>query len=242
MSDIFISDLHLSDDRPEIYRAFCRFLYDLDEDVKQLYILGDLFEVWVGQDAHNELATKVIAELRLLAQRKVRVFFQAGNRDFLIGKKFAKAADLELLPDYHLYEYHGRRVLLMHGDLLCTDDKSYLRFRAFVQNPLIKGLFRLLPKGTRRKIGQDLRTKSSQGKETKSTEIMDVNQSTVIRTMEHFKVSQIIHGHTHRPKVHRFERGEDLLERYVLGDWHEQLWWIKSDKQGLSLSSMPITN
>lgn len=242
MSDIFISDLHLGDDRPEIYRAFCRFLHDLDEDVKQLYILGDLFEAWVGHDSKNELDIKVIAELRLLAQRKVRVFFQAGNRDFLIDKKFAKAADLELLPDYHLYEYHGRRVLLMHGDLLCTDDKSYLRFRSFVQNPLIKSLFRLLPSATRRKIGQDLRAKSSQGKESKSAEIMDVNQSTVIRTMEHFKVNQIIHGHTHRPDVHRFGRSDEQLERYVLGDWHEQLWWIKSDAEGISLNSAPIAD
>lgn len=240
MSDIFISDLHLSDDRPEIYRAFCRFLQNLDDEVKQLYILGDLFEVWVGQDGNNELGTKVIAQLRLLAQRKIRVFFQAGNRDFLIDRRFAKAADLELLPDFHLYEYYGRRVLLMHGDLLCTDDKDYLRFRNIVQNPVLKSAFRLLPATMRRTIGRGLRTKSQQDKVTKSAEIMDVNQSMVIRTMAHFQVPQMIHGHTHRPKVHRFGRSSEALERYVLGDWDDQLWWIKSDAEGIQLYSAAI--
>ena len=241
MSDIFISDLHLSDDRPDIYRAFCRFLHDLDEDVQQLYILGDLFEAWVGEDSRNEMAIKVIAELRLLARRKIRVFFQPGNRDFLIGKRFAEAADIELLPDHHVYTYHGSRVLLMHGDLLCTDDKAYLRFRAFVQNPLVKGVFLLLPPSLRRSIGRKLRKKSSQGKTEKSAEIMDVNQNAVIQTMEKFQVSKIIHGHTHRPKVHRFGRGEENLRRYVLGDWDKQLWWISSNAEGIQLFSSPIS-
>ena len=240
MSDIFISDLHLSEDRPDIYRAFCRFLHDLDEDVQQLYILGDLFEAWIGDDARNELAIKVIAELRLLAKRKIRVFFQQGNRDFLIGKRFAKAADIELLPDHHIYEYHGRRVLLMHGDLLCTDDKAYMRFRSLVHNPIVKGLFSLLPTSTRRGIGKKLRVKSSQGKMEKSAEIMDVNQSAVIHTMEQFQVTEMIHGHTHRPKVHRFGRDDENLKRYVLGDWDENLWWIVSDAEGITLNSAPL--
>jgi len=240
MSDIFISDLHLSEDRPDIYRAFCRFLHDLDEDVQQLYILGDLFEAWIGDDARNELAIKVIAELRLLAKRKIRVFFQQGNRDFLIGRRFAKAADIELLPDHHIYEYHGRRVLLMHGDLLCTDDKAYMRFRSLVHNPAVKGLFSLLPISTRRGIGKKLRAKSSQGKMEKSAEIMDVNQSAVIHTMEQFQVTEMIHGHTHRPKVHRFGRDDENLKRYVLGDWDENLWWIVSDAEGITLNSAPL--
>jgi UDP-2,3-diacylglucosamine hydrolase len=240
MSDIFISDLHLSEDRPDIYRAFCRFLHDLDEDVQQLYILGDLFEAWIGDDARNELAIKVIAELRLLAKRKIRVFFQQGNRDFLIGRRFAKAADIELLPDHHIYEYHGRRVLLMHGDLLCTDDKAYMRFRSLVHNPAVKGLFSLLPTSTRRGIGKKLRAKSSQGKMEKSAEIMDVNQSAVIHTMEQFQVTEMIHGHTHRPKVHRFGRDDENLKRYVLGDWDENLWWIVSDAEGITLNSAPL--
>ncbi|MBT5331247.1 MAG: UDP-2,3-diacylglucosamine diphosphatase [Porticoccaceae bacterium] len=240
MSDIFISDLHLSEDRPDIYRAFCRFLHDLDEDVQQLYILGDLFEAWIGEDARNELAIKVIAELRLLAKRKIRVFFQQGNRDFLIGKSFAKAADIELLPDHYIYEYRGRHVLLMHGDLLCTDDKAYMRFRSLVHNPAVKGLFSLLPISTRRGIGKKLRAKSSQGKMEKSAEIMDVNQSAVIHTMEQFQVTEMIHGHTHRPKVHRFGRDDENLKRYVLGDWDENLWWIVSDAEGITLNSAPL--
>lgn len=240
MSDIFISDLHLSEDRPDIYRAFCRFLHDLDEDVQQLYILGDLFEAWIGEDARNELAIKVIAELRLLAKRKIRVFFQPGNRDFLIGKGFARAADIELLPDHHIYEYHGRRILLMHGDLLCTDDKAYMRFRNIVQNPIVKGLFALLPAGLRRRIGKNLRQKSSQEKTEKTAEIMDVNQDAVIQVMAKFQVSKIIHGHTHRPKVHRFGRNDENLTRYVLGDWDEHLWWISSSAEGIELNHSPI--
>lgn len=241
MSDIFISDLHLSEDRPEIYRAFCRFLRDLDEDVQQLYILGDLFEAWVGQDSSNELAITVIAELRLLAKRKIRVFFMAGNRDFMIDKKFAKAADIELLPDHHLYEYYGRRILLMHGDLLCTDDRQYLRYRKFIQNPLVKAVLGSLPLSVRRKIAKSLLRKSAEGKKSKSAEIMDVNQSTVVRTMQRFQVTELIHGHTHRPKVHVFGRNNEELKRYVLGDWDKNIWWIKSDDRGVSLLSAPLS-
>ncbi len=240
MTDIFISDLHLSENRPDIYRAFCRFLHSLDSDVQQLYILGDLFEVWVGQDSKNELAIKLIAELRLLSQKRIRVFFQAGNRDFMIGKKFAKAADIELLPDYHIYEHAGQRILLMHGDLLCTDDKSYLRYRSFMQNSLVKASLGALPLGIRRKIGRKLLQKSRMGKAHKSAEIMDVNQSTVIRTMQHFRVSQLIHGHTHRPAVHSFGRGDENLKRYVLGDWDKNIWWIESGNKGISLNSRPL--
>jgi UDP-2,3-diacylglucosamine hydrolase len=241
MSDIFISDLHLSDERPDIYRAFCRFLHNLDDDVQQLYILGDLFEVWVGKDSKNELAIKVIAELRLLAKRKIRVFFQPGNRDFMIGKEFAKAADIEILPDYHLYEYAKQRILLMHGDLLCTDDRSYLRFRRVVQNPVVKALFGILPASMRRKIGRDLRVKSSQGKQQKSAEIMDVTQTTVVSTMERFKVSTMIHGHTHRPKMHEFGRGGESYKRYVLGDWDTEVWWIENSAEGIKQNSAPIS-
>lgn len=237
MTDIFISDLHLSENRPEIYRAFCRFLHNLDEEVQQLYILGDLFEVWVGQDRKNELATKLTAELRLLAQKRIRVFFQAGNRDFMIGKKFAREADIELLPDYHIYEHGGQRILLMHGDLLCTDDKSYLRYRNFVQNPLVKTSLGALPLALRRKIGQKLLQQSRMGKAQKSAEIMDVNQSTVVRTMQHFRVNQLIHGHTHRPAVHSFGRGDEDMKRYVLGDWDKDIWWIESNTKGISLNS-----
>ena len=240
MTDIFISDLHLSEEQPEIYRAFCRFLHDLDDDVQQLYILGDLFEAWVGDDKKNKLALKLIAELRLLAQRRVRVFFQAGNRDFLIGRKFASAADIELLEDYHLYEYKGQRILLMHGDLLCTDDRSYLKFRGFVQNPLTKAIFGLLPIALKRKIASDLRAKSAQGKDNKSAEIMDVNQGAVLATMRKYQVNHLIHGHTHRPAVHAFEEDGTGYKRYVLGDWHQELWWIQRDSAGISLHSAPI--
>lgn len=241
MTDIFISDLHLSEERPEIYRAFCRFLHDLDDDVQQLYILGDLFEAWVGDDKKNKLSLKLIAELRLLAQRRVRVFFQAGNRDFLIGNKFAKAADIELLNDHHIYDYQGQRILLMHGDLLCTDDKSYLKFRRIVQNPITKGLFRLLPMSLKRKIGFDLRAKSALGKNRKSAEIMDVNQAAVLATMRKYRVNHLIHGHTHRPAVHAFEEDGTGYKRYVLGDWHQELWWIQRDAAGISLHSAPIS-
>lgn len=240
MTDIFISDLHLSDERPEIYRAFCRFLQELENDVQHLYILGDLFEVWVGDDDQSELGLKVVAELRLLAQRRIRVFFQAGNRDFMLGKNFAKAADIELLPDYHIYENGDRRILLMHGDLLCTDDIAYQKYRRRIQNPLVKGIAKALPLSIRKKIGGDLRDQSKDKKNHKRMEIMDVTQSSVASTMDRFKVTTMIHGHTHRPNVHSFEQKGKEHKRYVLGDWHDKLWWIVCESRGLSLNSEPI--
>jgi|TARA_B110000483_G_scaffold145435_1_gene173557 UDP-2,3-diacylglucosamine hydrolase len=240
MTDIFISDLHLSDERPEIYRAFCRFLHDLGDEVQQLYILGDLFEVWVGDDDQRVLGLGVVAELRLLAQRRIRVFFQAGNRDFMLGKRFAKAADIELLPDYHIYEQGDRRILLMHGDLLCTDDLAYQKYRKRIQHPLVKGIANALPLSVRKKIGNDLRDQSQNKKNQKSMEIMDVTQSSVADTMDRFKVSTMIHGHTHRPNVHTFEMKGEEHNRYVLGDWHDKLWWITFDGSELSLNSEAI--
>ena len=241
MTDIFISDIHLSEENTELYSAFSRFLRQLDSGVERLYILGDLLEVAVGDDK-SPLSKKLAAEFQLLAKRKIRVFFQAGNRDFMLGKKFAQMADIELLPDYYLYEGAEEKILLMHGDLLCTDDKPYLQFRRVVQNPAIKAIFRLLPLSTRRYIGRKLRSSSTKSNSNKRPEIMDVNQSAVIKTMYKYRVNSLIHGHTHRPAVHSFKSDAIDSKRYVLGDWHDKLWWIESNSNGLSLHSETISH
>ena len=239
MTDIFISDIHLSEEDNDLYGAFSRFIRQLDDSVERLYILGDLLEACIGDDK-SKLSKKLAAEFQLLAKRKIRVFFQAGNRDFLVGKRFAQMADIEILPDYYLYKGAEQQILLMHGDLLCTDDTSYLRYRRVVHNPVIKRIFRLLPLFIRQKIGQKVRNKSTKGKSKKRAEIMDVNQSAVVKTMEKYKVTCLIHGHTHRPAVHSFKNQESSYTRYVLGDWYDKLWWIKSDENGISLHSEKI--
>jgi len=237
MNTLLISDLHLSPERPAVIRAFYLFLEHQAQDADALYILGDLVEAWVGDDDQAPLSREVIAALRKLTDSGTAVYFLHGNRDFLVGKRFARETGCTLLPEHHVAKMNGHPVLLLHGDTLCTGDESYQKFRRKSRHPLFRwGLNRLSLK-RREKIAEDWRAKSMKANANKSDNIMDVTPSEVERLMEKYDVSTMIHGHTHRPKRHKHNRGE----RLVLGDWYHHGWFIRiTDNTPPELISFPI--
>lgn len=238
MSAVFISDLHLSPDRPEATVAFANFCQGLRIDrTERLYILGDLFEAWIGDDDDSDFAEQVISALVSLREVGIQVFFQRGNRDFLLGRRFEKRSGASLLPDFHLVQEQGERILLAHGDLFCTDDLDYQRFRRRVQNPINRWLLAHMPIGWRRKLALRWRRKSSAANSNKPENIMDVNSDAVREALNRFQVKTLIHGHTHRPFCHQIEVDGGQAQRLVLGDWGNLLWWIQSDADGLTLNS-----
>lgn len=234
MTTLFISDLHLDGSRPEITALFLEFLQEEAAKASALYILGDFFEVWIGDDDDDPHHARVMDGLKALTARGIPVYFMHGNRDFLIGKCFADRTGVTLLADPKLIDLGDSPTLLMHGDTLCTDDVQYQRARRFLRNPLIQGIYRALPLSLRRRIAAYARAKSKKDTAAKSAYIMDVNPQAVESVMTQHGVRRLIHGHTHRPAIHRFSNGEGkAMERIVLGDWYEQssiLRW--GDKDG----------
>ena len=222
MRTLFISDLHLDEARPQIVDLFARFLADEARQADALYILGDLFESWIGDDDNAPLATRVANALRALRDRGVPIYFLHGNRDFLLGTDYAARAGIELLADPAIVELDGERTLLMHGDTLCTDDIEYQKFRNLVRNPAWQAQFLAKPLAERRAFAAQAREESRKQTAMKAAEIMDVNQAAVESTMHEYGVHRLIHGHTHRPAAHRFELDGRAAERIVLGDWYEQ--------------------
>jgi UDP-2,3-diacylglucosamine hydrolase len=218
---LFISDLHLCASRPLVNDAFFRFMRDDAPKAESLYILGDLFEYWIGDDDMSEgLNAEVVAALRTLSDGGTRVWFMHGNRDFLIGERFAEAAGLQLLPDPTLVELYGKRVLLMHGDTLCTDDVDYQRFRAMVRDPAWQAAFLARPLPERRREVEEMRRQSEASKREKPMAIMDVSQSAE-ETLRIFAYPPLlIHGHTHRPARHEVSANGHVCARRVLSDWH----------------------
>jgi UDP-2,3-diacylglucosamine hydrolase len=217
MSILFISDLHLSETQPQITEIFLRFLETTAREAEALYILGDFFEVWVGDDEKTALQVKIAEALSTLKDHHVPVYFMHGNRDFLIGKRFARRANLRLLPDPSVIAPYGRNVLLVHGDAFCTDDLSYQRFRRKARNPLYQKLFLMLPLFLRRRIAHSMRRASTNYINAAEHHIMDVNQDKLLRLAKQHDCNLIIHGHTHRPAVHQKEG----ITRAVLSDWHD---------------------
>ena len=218
---LFISDLHLDQKRPHIIAAFCRFL-DECSNVDALYILGDLFEYWIGDDDPAIDLEPAIDSIRKFSQSGVPVYFIHGNRDFLIGKRFAKQTQCELLQEETVIDLYGTSTLIMHGDTLCTDDIAYQKFRAKARNPIIQKTVLMLSVKQRLKIADGLRNKSKLAIQDKTEEIMDVNQQTVQQVMQKHNVTHLIHGHTHRPAEHEFLLNGINCKRTVLGDWYEQ--------------------
>ncbi|MGD8837974.1 MAG: UDP-2,3-diacylglucosamine diphosphatase [Gammaproteobacteria bacterium] len=213
---LFISDCHLDSGRPDITQALSEFLGRRAARADCLYILGDLFEVWLGDDDPLEAQQPVVDALRSLAKR-IPVYFIAGNRDFLLGSEFAGSVGLQLLDEPRVLQLDRHRVLLIHGDTLCTDDHDYQRFRALVRSPEWQAEFLARPLAERRQIAAQLRSESAGAMAQKAAEIMDVNLQAVESCFRENGVDTIIHGHTHRPAVHRYP-GD--LTRYVLGDWN----------------------
>jgi len=222
MSTLFISDLHLDPARPHIVELFTRFVAGDARQAEALYILGDLFESWIGDDDDSPLALQIAQSLYALKQSGVRVFFMHGNRDFLLGQAYAEKAGMTLLNDPAVVEFDGERTLLMHGDTLCTDDVAYQEFRAVVRNPDWQNQFRARSLSERHAFAAQARAESVKHTAGAKPEIMDVNQAAVIAAMRKQRVRTLIHGHTHRPSTHRFELDGQSAERIVLGDWYEQ--------------------
>ena len=238
MSVLFISDLHLAPERPAVTRAFLSFLSDRASASESLYILGDLFEAWIGDDDPSAMAAEVQDALRNLSDSGVNLFIQQGNRDFLLGKRFIKRCGAVMLGDEHIVEYAGHRALVMHGDSLCTDDIDYQRFRRKARNPIYKWCLSHLPLKRRQKLATDWRAKSMAANSNKASAIMDVNGDAVAAVMGKHAVDVLIHGHTHRPNRHALASGE----RIVLGDWHDLGWVLCLDDSGYNLESFVISS
>ena len=242
MSTLFISDLHLDDSRPEITRLFLDFLKHDALQAEALYILGDFFEAWVGDDDDSELGKIVTQALRVLSDQDVPIFFMRGNRDFLIGRDFAKRAGLQILPDPCVLELYGQPTLLMHGDLLCSDDTAYQAFRSQVRSDAWQAQFLSQALPARQAYAAQARAASKQHQSGLMNEqqenIMDVTQITVQALMKRYGVSRLIHGHTHRPAIHQFHNEEMTSQRIVLGDWYSQGSVLRVSADGYFLSTI----
>ena len=226
MSDyLFISDLHLSVERPEIIKLFLKFMDEVAPSSRSLYILGDFLEYWIGDDMDEQIQGTLIADvfssLKELHNKGTNVFFMPGNRDFLIGKSLADKYQFSLVNDPVTIDINKSPVLLMHGDTLCSDDIEYQNFRSMVRDENWKRSFLSKSLEERVQIAEDLREKSKEAVADKKPDIMDVNQETVINTMMQHDVVTLIHGHTHRPALHDFEHDGKSMKRYVLADWYD---------------------
>lgn len=235
MAVFFISDLHLESARPEGIARFVDFVRLEGRTAERLYILGDLFEAWIGDDDDDPGLRPVHAALRRLTRTGTPCFIMHGNRDFLIGERFTAETGCSLLGDYETVEVHGSSVLLTHGDLLCTDDKPYMTLRETVRDPAWQAEFLAKPLAERRAIADGLRQLSRTEIAAKPEDIMDVNQSSVEETMRRFGVGVLLHGHTHRPDVHEFALDGEPAVRVVLGAWHERASIVRWDEQGFKL-------
>ncbi|MBD8604428.1 UDP-2,3-diacylglucosamine diphosphatase [Pseudomonas sp. CFBP 8771] len=233
---LLISDLHLQEERPDITRAFLDFLGGRARSAEALYILGDFFEAWIGDDAMTPFQSSICAALRALSDGGTKIFLMHGNRDFLIGSSFCRKAGCTLLADPSLVRLNGEPVLLMHGDSLCTRDEGYMRLRRVLRNPLTLFVLRNLPLGTRHKLARKLRSESRAQTQMKAHDIVDVTPEEVPRVMRQHGVAILIHGHTHRPAVHELQIGDLPAQRIVLGDWDRQGWVLQVDDRGFNLA------
>lgn len=240
---LFISDLHLDASRPQILAVFRRFLTEEAPGADALYILGDLFEYWIGDDMLRHSATSAalapIAEaLRAVSAAGVPVYFMHGNRDFLIGTEFAERCGLELLPESMVVDLYGTPTLIMHGDTLCTDDTEYQRLRLMLRDPQWQQNFLALPIEERISQARKLREQSMDATRDKVEEIMDVNPDAVEAALRQYGAHRLIHGHTHRPAIHDFDMQGEHAQRIVLGDWYEQGSVLRCDTDGCRLEGL----
>lgn len=235
---LFISDLHLDPERPEVTRLFHAFLERRAPQAEGLYVLGDLFEVWLGDDDESPFPNEICAALRALAARGTSVHLLGGNRDFLLGPAFAHRCEATLLPEPMVLDLHGTRTVILHGDSLCTDDVEYQQFRAQVRNPVWQRGFLGLPLAERWRMAQEVRAVSRENARNKPMEIMDVNRDAVRALFEARGVTRMIHGHTHRPARHEHDTAAGRAERWVLGDWHDTARILAVDAGGCRLESI----
>ena len=220
MTYLFISDLHLSPDHPRLIRGFLALLTEYQNKNTQLYILGDWFNAWIGDDYTAPWLDEIVSALQVFAAAGNQVYFQVGNRDFALGLKFLNQFDGILLPDVYTLEIDHKKFRLEHGDALCTDDLGYQRFRKIIRNPILLGFLKRTPLSFRQKLANGFRKKSSETTQLKSYDIMDVNTQAVESVIT--PVDYLIHGHTHRPDIHHVLN----KQRIVLGDWRADSAWI----------------
>ena len=236
---LFVSDLHLDAERPATTRQFVDFLEGEARAADRLFILGDLFEAWIGDDDDDPNLAPILEALAGLHGAGVPCAIMHGNRDFLIGERFCAATGCRLLGDFEKVDLYGRNVLLTHGDLLCTDDTRYMSLRATLRDLQWQRDFLSKPLAERRRIAADMRRMSATEIAAKTEDIMDVNQATVEKTMREFDVELLLHGHTHRPGVHRFALDGGEAVRIVLGAWYEHGSVVRWNAAGFLLETLP---
>jgi UDP-2,3-diacylglucosamine hydrolase len=240
MATLFISDLHLHANRPAATDAFIGFLENDARGADALYILGDLYEIWFGDDQADAHDRRVTAALAEFTRTGVPCFFLRGNRDYMIGTEWAADAGVTLLPGPTLIYVGGESVLVSHGDELCTDDVSYQRYRNYAQNPAVQRRAMLLPAFLRHWIGNRIRNRSIANAKhnRKRPEITDVNEQAVMHALRSYAVLNLLHGHTHRPAIHELDLDGESARRIVLGDWYEQASILSWDESGPQLRSL----
>ena len=238
MPTLFISDLHLSAERPDITALFIQFLNNEARQAEALYILGDLFEAWLGDDMVLPEYADAIAAMKALSDSGVPVFIMHGNRDFLLGETFTAMSGTTLLDDPTPIDLYGKPTLLLHGDTLCTDDVEYQKFRTMVRNPAWQQQMLTLSPQERLKLAKEYREMSQAETGNKAEDIMDVNQQALEQVMQTEGIYTMIHGHTHRPAVHGFNIDSQAAQRIVLGDWYEQGSVLVCDEKGCELQGL----
>ncbi len=237
---LLISDLHLEAGRPDITQAFLSFLEQHGRLARELYILGDFFNFWIGDDHHSELGSLVAEALKETAESGTAVFLMHGNRDFLMGREFAAHCGASLISEPYLLPHANGNILLLHGDSLCTMDHDYMQFRAMVRNPEWQAAFLARPLAERFAIAQQARQQSKSMSSNKAADIMDVTQDALEELMRSTGVTTLIHGHTHRPAVHEFMLDGKPAQRYVLGDWDQTPRYTRITADSVELLHFPL--
>ncbi|NRB42537.1 MAG: UDP-2,3-diacylglucosamine diphosphatase [Pseudomonadales bacterium] len=234
-----ISDLHLDEKNPALCRAFFKYLDNLPTDTVSLYILGDFFEAWGGDDDlpfHEQIRQR----LKALTDSGIELYFQHGNRDFLLGQQFAEQTGSTLLDESYILESGSQKIALLHGDSLCIDDVEYQQFRTQMRNPEVQQMLLSQSLDERRALAQSLRDNSKEANSNKAEDIMDINQAELERLMTELNVQTLIHGHTHRPRTHQFELNGKSCQRIVLGDWGKTGWEIIIDDGHVDLHEFDL--
>lgn len=237
----FIADLHLAQNRPDITACFLLFLKNDAIKAQTLYILGDLFEAWIGDDDDSAYLTTIAKALTTLSGFGTKIYYIHGNRDFLLGQRFAKKSAMILLAEIDLINLYGQNIVIMHGDTLCTRDIAYQKFRKKSRSWWWQTLIKSLPLFVRKKVAANYRKKSAAATATKTQEIMDVTPQEVVNCLENYHSQLLIHGHTHRPAIHELIANGEKAKRIVLGDWYEQGAWLKVTPKSIELLNQAFT-
>lgn len=239
---LFISDIHLICEREDITRHFLLLLENCNHQIDSLYILGDLFELWIGDDLKTPFISQITDSLMRVSQRGINIYLMRGNRDFLLGNQFATKAGATLLNDVEIVTIYQQKALLLHGDLLCTDDLNYQKSRRLMRNRFLQKLFLSLPLSIRERIANRIRKSSEQHMHGLPLYFMDVNQATFFDYMKKYDCELMIHGHTHQPNIHKVTYDNKLLTRIVLSSWDHDprilVWGNDGSKKLMTINEL----